>query len=37
VEVHPVLLLRGESSRTHSLGRGPDVFSGVHNVCGRLS
>jgi hypothetical protein len=28
VEVHPVLLLRGESSRTHSLRGGPDAFSG---------
>jgi hypothetical protein len=29
--------LGGESWQTHSLWRGPDVVSAVHNVYGRLS
>jgi len=32
VQLHPGPPLGGESSQTHSLGSGPDVFSAVHNV-----
>jgi len=37
VQLHPGPPSRREFRKTHSLRTGPDVLSGVHNVCGQLT